>query len=200
MDPKTKKIVVGLLLCCICCCLISSVVGGSYFMLNSNGDTKKQQTTQPQTTQPQTTPAPTTTTAPAPATSPPASAPATSPTGEPIPTKRYFMYGPWIENNNVYKQVNEVSNVGSNKVYMIEDGIYTKMVLDNGSARYFEGSARTFDASKWSTYTDASTNYKLRVCPYICSTGCNEKQEMCTVSPANDQFISNVTAGRMTGV
>jgi hypothetical protein len=45
------------------------------------------------------------------------------------------------------------------RVSMIEDGVYTKMVSTSGVAKYYTGRSSTFDPSRWNTYTNNPGNY-----------------------------------------
>lgn len=90
-----------------------------------------------------------------------------------------FMQGPWV---NITQIKNIARNPDGTTIYMIEeqgqgDAIgktFTKMVSDTGQAKYYIDKMSKFDSSKWSTYSDAGTNYRLRVCPMKCTKGCNE--------------------------
>jgi len=95
---------------------------------------------------------------------------------------KYFMFGPWIASNNEFKQVSRIENVGNNTIYMIQDGIHTKMVDNNGVAKYYDGNMSEFNGNKWNTYNDAQKNYILRQCPSTCSNGCDTSR-VCSTSP-----------------
>jgi len=45
------------------------------------------------------------------------------------------------------------------RVYVIEDGIYTKLVSTSGVAKYYKGISAEFDPSRWNTYTNNPGNY-----------------------------------------
>ena len=45
------------------------------------------------------------------------------------------------------------------RVYVIEDGIYTKMVSTSGVSKYYTGLSSAFDPSRWNTYTNNPGNY-----------------------------------------
>jgi hypothetical protein len=113
----------------------------------------------------------------------PAPAPIPAPIPEPPKNDdKYFMYGPWFANNKEFKQVSKSEFFGNNTIYMIEDGVYTKMVDNNGVAKYYEGKMSAFDVNKWNTYNDAQGNYILRQCPSKCSDGCSFSKE-CSSMP-----------------
>ena len=114
--------------------------------------------------------------------------------GKREPNKKYFMYGPGIGDDKVYLPVTKIDKIGEDKIYMLQDGIHTKMILwpkdkpmsktkDHGTAKYYTGSLTSwdftnnintgFDPTKWSTYTENDANYKLRECPVTCPNGCD---------------------------
>ena len=81
------------------------------------------------------------------------------------------MSGPWI---GTPIQVQAIKPLNGGNVYMIEQGIYTKMVLESdaqawdqtsGTARYYTGHINDFSADKWDTYNDAGSNYILNLSP-----------------------------------
>jgi len=45
------------------------------------------------------------------------------------------------------------------QVFIIEDGIYTKMASTSGVAKYYTGRSSAFDPSRWNTYTNNPGNY-----------------------------------------
>jgi hypothetical protein len=108
-----------------------------------------------------------------------ASAPVPAP---PKSEDKYFMFGPWIASNKEFKPVSRTEKVGNNTIYMFQDGIHTKMVDNNATAKYYEGNISAFDGNKWNTYNDAQGNYMLRQCPSTCSNGCSSSK-VCSTSP-----------------
>jgi hypothetical protein len=81
------------------------------------------------------------------------------------------LYGPWIGDKCLPAVTNKLTD--GRIVYLAEDGAHTKMVASNGEAKYYVGKIAQFDAAKWTTYTTAGTNYKLRVCKPECVKGCD---------------------------
>lgn len=98
------------------------------------------------------------------------------------PEDKYFMYGPWIAYNKEFKPVSKTEHILNNTYYMIEDGVYTKIVDKNGVAKYYEGKMSEFDLNKWNSSKNAEGNYILRQCPHTCNTGCSISRE-CSSSP-----------------
>lgn len=90
---------------------------------------------------------------------------------EPQDPNKYFIYGTWTPNDLPVEKV--VKLQGGIKVYIAQDGNITKMVGDDGTAKFYEGSYLDFDPNKWSTYGDAQGNYKLKRCPPKCMYGCD---------------------------
>lgn len=92
-----------------------------------------------------------------------------------LPSKKYYMYGPWIANAPVELSIVKTLNDGT-KVYMFysPDG-YTKMVTEKNDAKYYVGEVDAFNPNKWDTYNAVpKDNYKLAVCPSsakVSSTG-----------------------------
>ena len=73
---------------------------------------------------------------------------------------RYVMYGPWIGRDVV---VDRIFYLGNKKIFLIQEGIYAKMVA-NGVAYYYEGSADHFNIKKMSSYNVAPKGvYKIRI-------------------------------------
>jgi len=83
------------------------------------------------------------------------------------------LYGPWIASNVCLPAVGKKLS-DKRSVYLIDEGGHIKMVADNGEARYYVGKIDQFDPTKWATYTNAGTNYKLRMCKPTCTKGCDE--------------------------
>ena len=71
------------------------------------------------------------------------------------------MSGPWIGTAMPVQAIKTIN--GGQKVYLIEHGIYTKMVLENGTARYYTGTINEFSPDKWDTYNNAGNNYILNL-------------------------------------
>ena len=99
-------------------------------------------------------------------------------------TDAAFMYGPDIASNTAFRPVTRTAKVGNNNVYMFYEpvGNYTKMVDNQGNAKYYVGPMANFKASDWNTYTDIQGNYKLRICPWSCPSGCDVNKN-CTATP-----------------
>lgn len=90
-----------------------------------------------------------------------------------------YIYGNWVDRFERFIRVMYKSKqlINGKNAYMIEDGIYIKMVLeDNSQGRYYEGKIDLFDPNKWSTYNDATGNY-LYTPIYINSLKISDLQE-----------------------
>jgi hypothetical protein len=73
----------------------------------------------------------------------------------------YEMYGNWVKTTTVQK-ISKLPD-GSQNIFMIQDGIYTKAVReDNKSAKYFQGKIENFNLVNWNSYPDATGNYLVR--------------------------------------
>ena len=73
----------------------------------------------------------------------------------------YIMYGPWIGIPGKIERTETLPD--GQKVYLKQDGSFTKMVHQNGEGRYFNGQLSTFNASKYGTYTQAPNGvYNVR--------------------------------------
>ena len=110
-----------------------------------------------------------------------------------------FMYGPWIRWNQQQMKVQKEAKLkDGTRVFMIQDGIYIKMVTEKGDGKYFEGTLDQFTPDKWDTYSDAGKgNYNLRVCSQPCVYGCAEDQKTCLGIdlPAGVPIIHGYPAG-----
>lgn len=68
-----------------------------------------------------------------------------------------YFFGPWVTpQGNGCIPVQSVAHLTSGeKVYMVYEAPYTKMVTAGDEGRYFTGPLASFDASKWDTYDRA---------------------------------------------
>ena len=72
----------------------------------------------------------------------------------------WYMYGQFILKET---PVTKIIVDGTNKIYFIKDGEYTKMVMmPLGTAKYYKGEIKDFDKSKWETYESVPGMYKVR--------------------------------------
>jgi hypothetical protein len=70
------------------------------------------------------------------------------------------LYGPWI-GSDMQAQRTFVLPSGE-KVYAVKHDVYTKMVAENGVAKYYRGELNQFLASNWNSYASAGNNYLLK--------------------------------------
>jgi len=82
-----------------------------------------------------------------------------------IEEKEYFedsiayMYGPWVTTE---QPVQAVRDLNGTKIYMIQEGGYTKMVSAKGEAKYYKGNISEFSQSMWVYSKPADGNYKIK--------------------------------------
>ena len=82
-----------------------------------------------------------------------------------IEEKEYFedsiayMYGPWVTTE---QPVQAVRDLKGTKIYMIQEGGYTKMVSAKGEAKYYKGNISEFSQSMWVYSKPANGNYKIK--------------------------------------
>jgi hypothetical protein len=74
-------------------------------------------------------------------------------------TSTPYLHGAWIGTHVSVQAVKDLD--AAEKVYLIQDSQYTKMVSASGEARYYAGTIADFDAAKWSSYSSAGGNYLL---------------------------------------
>ena len=74
-----------------------------------------------------------------------------------------YMYGSWIGYSQYKIPILERKIMGTESVYMIEDGTTVKMVSDKGDAKYYKGSISMFDPTKWTSYISAGDAYKIQL-------------------------------------
>jgi len=70
-----------------------------------------------------------------------------------------IMYGPWIAEEKKVQSIQYLMD--GEQVYMIVDGIHTKMVTKTGVAKYYVGKMSDFNIEKWHEYSNAGDNYRL---------------------------------------
>ena len=74
-----------------------------------------------------------------------------------------YIYGPWV-GENIPIQAIKLLN-GSESIYMVEQGNYTKMVTTSGIAKYYTGIITDYNKNNWGSYTNAGSNYLLKLNP-----------------------------------
>ncbi len=74
-----------------------------------------------------------------------------------------YIYGPYVGENLPIQAVKVLN--GSESVYMIEQGIYTKMVTTSGVAKYYTGIITDYKPNNWGSYTNVGSNYLLKLIP-----------------------------------
>jgi hypothetical protein len=72
---------------------------------------------------------------------------------------RMYMYGPWIGKDVPVQSIRKVKGV---KIYMIQDGPFTKMVSSRGEARYYKGKIGNFSSFMWAISKPAKNMYKIK--------------------------------------
>ena len=77
--------------------------------------------------------------------------------------KRYVMYGPWIGEKEYQAELKELE--GGKKIYVINDGTYTKMVSEDGKeAKNYVGGINELNLNKWNqSGSVGSGKYLIRV-------------------------------------
>ena len=77
--------------------------------------------------------------------------------------KRYVMYGPWIGEKEYQAELKELE--GGKKIYVINDGTYTKMVSEDGNeAKNYVGGINELNLNKWNqSGSVGSGKYLIRV-------------------------------------
>jgi hypothetical protein len=192
-----ENITIFIICCLLSCCIILSVVGGILLTKpkpkpkkkqekTEKEETEKEETTQQPSTQTTTQitqqPSTQTTTPPSTQTTTP---PSTQTTTQPSAPSNYFLHGPWIDYNTSFRKVGEIKKIGTENVYLIQDGDTTKMVTDSGVGKYYGGKIQDFDSSKWDTYNKTpEKSYILRLCPSNCTNGCSgDNNKVCSSSP-----------------
>ena len=77
--------------------------------------------------------------------------------------KRYVMYGPWIGEKEYQAELKELE--GGKKIYVINDGTYTKMVSEDGKEeKYYSGGINELNLNKWNqSGSVGSGKYLIRV-------------------------------------
>jgi len=77
--------------------------------------------------------------------------------------KRYVMYGPWIGEKEYPAELKELE--GGKKIYVIDDGTYTKMVSEDGKEeKYYVGRINELNLNKWNQSTSTGGGkYLIRV-------------------------------------
>lgn len=70
-----------------------------------------------------------------------------------------YMYGPWVSKEQPVQAVRDVKGM---KIYMIQEGEFTKMVSANGEAKYYKGDISKFSPFLWVFSQPASGNYKIK--------------------------------------
>lgn len=71
-----------------------------------------------------------------------------------------IMYGPWIAQENNVNSIQYL--IGGEKVYLMVDGIHTKMVSEAGVAKYYTGTIDEFKPESWDEYTYVGDNYRIK--------------------------------------
>jgi hypothetical protein len=74
--------------------------------------------------------------------------------------KNGIMYGPWIAKENNVNSIQYL--IGGEKVYLMVDGIHTKMVSQAGVAKYYTGTISDFKPENWHEYTYVGDNYRIK--------------------------------------
>ncbi len=77
--------------------------------------------------------------------------------------KRYVMYGPWIGEKGYQAELKELE--GGKKIYVINDGTYTKMVSEDGKEeKYYSGGINELNLNKWNkSSSTGGGKYLIRV-------------------------------------
>jgi hypothetical protein len=78
---------------------------------------------------------------------------------EPCPSD-YIFYGHWVQRDVLVSIIRKLPN--GERVYMIKDREFTKMVSESGVARYYVGEMSAFNPYSWNFYSDAFTYYQVR--------------------------------------
>ena len=71
-----------------------------------------------------------------------------------------IIYGPWVNGQYPVESINNL--LDGEIVYMIAEGMFTKMVSKTGVAKNYIGSISDFKAEKWNEYIDVGNNYKVK--------------------------------------
>jgi hypothetical protein len=76
---------------------------------------------------------------------------------------RYVMYGPWIGDKEYPAELKELED--GKKIYVINDGTYTKMVAEDGKeGKYYIGKINELNLNKWNQSTSTGVGkYLIRV-------------------------------------
>jgi hypothetical protein len=70
-----------------------------------------------------------------------------------------YMYGPWVSKEQPVQAVRDIKGM---KIYMIQEGDYTKMVSAKGEAKYYKGAISKFSPFLWVFSQPANGNYKIK--------------------------------------